>query len=214
MQILLCAATSLEIQPLLQGLQDRHRHMVQVLVTGVGMTAATYALTRAVVSQRPGMILQAGIAGYLDPSLTPGMVVAVGKEYLGDLGVEEHQGFRSVFDLSLAGPDDFPFTGGALVNDGPVLADAGLPVVDGITVNEISTSEQRIGFYREKYHASVESMEGAALHYVALSEKIPFLQVRSLSNFIGERNKGNWHMETALKNLNETVLQLIQKLNP
>ncbi len=51
-----------------------------------------------------------------------------------------------------------------------------------------------IQFYRDTFNPVTESMEGAALHYVCLMEKIPFLQIRSISNYIGERNKKKWDM--------------------
>ena len=55
----------------------------------------------------------------------------------------------------------------------------------------------------------VESMEGAALHYVCLKEKIPFLQIRSVSNYIGERNKKNWNMKESIANLNLELIKII-----
>ena len=53
------------------------------------------------------------------------------------------------------------------------------------------------GFYENKFLPVIESMEGAALHYVCLMEKIPFLQIRSISNYIGERDKKKWNMKDA-----------------
>ena len=32
-------------------------------------------------------------------------------------------------------------------------------------------------------------MEGAALHYACIMEHIPFIQLRAVSNFVGERDK-------------------------
>jgi futalosine hydrolase len=55
-------------------------------------------------------------------------------------------------------------------------------------------------------------MEGAALHFVALQENIPFLQMRSLSNFVGERDKGNWVMDIAIANLNIELERTLSKL--
>ena len=55
-------------------------------------------------------------------------------------------------------------------------------------------------------------MEGAALHYVCLMEKIPFLQIRAVSNVIGERDKSRWKLKEAMKSLNESLVFLIQKL--
>jgi futalosine hydrolase len=84
--------------------------------------------------------------------------------------------------------------------------------VDGVTVNEISTDSTRIDYYRNQLNASVESMEGAAVHYVALQESIPFLQMRSLSNFVGERDKSKWVMDIAIANLNIELERTLTKL--
>jgi futalosine hydrolase len=55
-------------------------------------------------------------------------------------------------------------------------------------------------------------MEGAALHYVCLLEKIPFLQVRSISNYIGERNKKKWNIKESINNLNKELIRLLESL--
>jgi len=55
-------------------------------------------------------------------------------------------------------------------------------------------------------------MEGAALHYVCLLERIPFLQIRSISNETGVRDKARWKMKEALTDLNATLISLIKKL--
>jgi futalosine hydrolase len=55
-------------------------------------------------------------------------------------------------------------------------------------------------------------MEGAALHYVCLMEEIPFLQIRSVSNLLGDRDKKGWKLKEAIEELNESLIALIQKL--
>ena len=87
-----------------------------------------------------------------------------------------------------------------------------MTIVNAVTVNEISTDEKRIEFYRNSLGADIESMEGAALHYVALSENIPFLQMRSLSNFVGERDKNKWVMDIAIANLNLELQRIFLKM--
>ena len=57
-------------------------------------------------------------------------------------------------------------------------------------------------------------MEGAALHYVSLMEKIPFIQIRSISNYIAERNKRNWNMKEAVENLNKELISILLQLKP
>jgi futalosine hydrolase len=48
-------------------------------------------------------------------------------------------------------------------------------------------------------------MEGAAFIYASLSEGIPFIQIRAVSNYIEERDKTTWDLEKALKNLNKVL---------
>jgi futalosine hydrolase len=66
-----------------------------------------------------------------------------------------------------------------------------------------------IKFYRNVFDPAIESMEGAALHYVCLMENIPFLQIRSISNYIGERNKKKWDMMDSIVNLNKALIKTI-----
>jgi futalosine hydrolase len=54
-------------------------------------------------------------------------------------------------------------------------------------------------------------MEGAALHYTALMEGVPFLQLRAISNYIGERDKSMWKMAEAVSRLNEELQKLLTK---
>ena len=66
-----------------------------------------------------------------------------------------------------------------------------------------------IKFYRDAFEPVTESMEGAALHYVCLMEKVPFVQIRGISNYIGERNKQKWEMMDSIINLNDTLIKTI-----
>ena len=84
-----------------------------------------------------------------------------------------------------------------------------MKIVKGISVNQITTSKQMIQFYRDTFDPVAESMEGAALHYVCLLENIPFLQIRSISNYIGERNKKKWDMMDSILNLNHALISII-----
>jgi futalosine hydrolase len=52
-------------------------------------------------------------------------------------------------------------------------------------------------------------MEGAALHYVCLQSGVPFLQLRSVSNTVGVRDKTKWDIKLAITRLNETLIPLL-----
>ncbi|HEU4472943.1 MAG TPA: futalosine hydrolase [Flavisolibacter sp.] len=212
MSLLVCAATDFEILPTLDMLRQQQPAGVDVLITGIGLTAATYSLTRSILQARPSLILQAGIAGSLDPLLPLGKVVAVRAETIGDLGVQEDGSFRSLSGLGLLHPNDPPWQEGKLFNPFVEAAGTGLHPVDAVSVNEISTNSERIEIYRA-LGASVESMEGAALHYVALKENLRFLQIRSISNYAGERDKKKWAMAEAITSLNTALQELILKFS-
>ena len=56
-------------------------------------------------------------------------------------------------------------------------------------------------------------MEGAALHYVCLQENIAFLQLRSVSNDVGVRDKTKWDIRSAIDRLNEQLIRLLEQLH-
>ncbi len=212
MIILLAAATTFEIQPAIDALSAGGTGLdVRPLITGVGAMPAAWSIMRQIDSTRPGLIIQAGIAGCLTRRL-PGEVFAVGEDQFSDQGVWEEGRFKTLFDMKLADGDAFPFTGGRLVNPYPPLLElTGLPCVGALTVNEITTNPERIGWYQQNTTAVVESMEGASLHYVCLQAGVPFLQLRSVSNAVGVRDKTKWDLKLAITRLNETLIPLLTK---
>ncbi|HEX4850546.1 MAG TPA: futalosine hydrolase, partial [Puia sp.] len=214
MHILLIGATNLELDAFDQLLSNKskHKNQVSMAVTGVGLLSTTYSLMRIINKGRPDLILQAGIAGCFHKD-QEGSVVVIREEIIADQGVLENNQFRDIFDLGLAQKNEMPFSNGRLPNPyQKLLKYTGLAAVTGISINEISTDTERIGLYQQSFNPFVESMEGAALHYVCIEERIPFLQMRAISNFIGERNKEKWQMKTAFKALHHELEMLIDKL--
>ena len=114
--------------------------------------------------------------------------------------------------MKLAEANQPPFKKGWLINNSPLIKKTRLEKVTAVTVNEISTEKKIINLYRKKFDPVIESMEGAALHYVCLQENIPFLQLRAVSNYVGERNKKNWLMKESLQNLNNQLTRLLLSL--
>jgi futalosine hydrolase len=87
-----------------------------------------------------------------------------------------------------------------------------MKTVTGVTVNEITTRKERIKQIVKKYDPVTESMEGAALHYVCRSLNVPFLQMRAVCNYIGERDKTKWLIKESLHNLNKSLMSYFDKL--
>lgn len=216
MDILLIAATNLEIQPAIDYLAARNstirNNRFAVLIAGIGSMSTTYWLTKAMGNKPPDMLIQAGIAGSFSADYAPGTAVLINEEVTGDLGVEENNIFNDVFDMGLPQITN-PYTGKSLVNNNTaLLQQQQLPLVKAVTISEISTRKERIQQLQQKYQPVVESMEGAAFHYVALSEKIPFIQLRTISNFVGERDKSKWKMKEAIGLLNEKLIEIVERL--
>jgi futalosine hydrolase len=216
MHLVLTAATPAEIQPAADWLTEQRKSgtfsKTDILITGVGAVATSYCLANYLASTKPAIVMQAGIAGSFHHH-REGETVAVRQDCFADMGAWENEQFRDIFDLGLVEKNRPPFTDRFLLNPyEKLLSIAGLKQVSSITVNEITTDSRRIGWYQQNRSPVVESMEGAAFHYVCLLEKIPFLQVRSISNLVGERDKTKWHMTKAVNNLNENLISLLNKL--
>ncbi len=210
--ITLCAATEFEISRTMEHIR-KHALPVEVLITGVGMLPATYAITHHLVTKKPSLIVQAGVAGTLDELVLPETAVVVSSDCIGDAGVDVNGHFLSLFEMGLAEENEKPWTHGAMVNPhAQLLAMTRLPLVKSVTVNEVTTAKKTIDHYRKGLMAQVETMEGAALHYAALMQGTPFLQIRTISNHIGERDKKKWKMEGALDALNKVLERLLHQL--
>lgn len=213
MKLVIAAATTLEIQPAIDFLQQRQNSVnnnhYHILITGVGSLISTYHLTSYLTTQRPDYCIQAGIGGSFTEAFPPGKLVLIKEEMMGDLGVWTEEGFNDIFDLGLM-HDHMPFMQKRLVN--PYISNwtgLQLSAASGITVNEITTQPLRIKQLQHKYNCQIETMEGAAFHYVCLQQNISFIQCRAVSNFVGERDKGKWKLHEAIQNLNATLIHII-----
>ena len=214
MNILIVAATAIEIKPFLQYMKEGRKDFdIDVLITGIGLTATTYSLAKQFSLKKPDMVIQAGVAGCFDLSIDLGEVVAVKQDTVADQSVVELKKLKTLFDLKLVPHDQFPYKKGWLVNPHKYpLKGTRLKLVKGISVNQISTDKKMIQSYRDAFNPVTESMEGAALHYVCLMENIPFIQLRSISNYIGERNKKKWDMQDSIKNLNDNLINWLESI--
>lgn len=218
MRIIITAATIGEWMPVFVNMNtlytgESQRLKVRFHQSGVGMLASAVSLTRLVSEEKPDLIIQAGIAGCFDPTISLGKVVVVKEEILGDVGVEEDGKWKDLFDLKLEKSNYHPFEKRKLPN--PWLSTYNLlklPELTGITVNQISTQASRIEQLKKKYGAVVESMEGAALHFICRESNIPFIQIRAISNYVGERNKAHWKMKEAIEALNEALVKYVDRL--
>jgi len=218
MRLLVAAATTFELEPLQQFLEQRFQQVeenhyrresleISICITGIGSMQTAFNLAESIAAFNPHFCLQAGVAGAFDRNLPLGELVIVQEEVLGDLGVEDNGRFRDMFDIGLMDAQERPFINKKLINtfsDFPLRLN--LPFVSALTVNTVSGTETTISSRAEHYACALESMEGAAFHYVCLKKKIPFLQVRSISNYVEPRDKSRWKMKEAIEKLNSWLI--------
>lgn len=201
MKILLLSATQFEIQPFLQTTAKW-----DVLIGGVGSTTTAYHLTKQLSHHHYDLIVQAGVGGTFNEVIGLGEVVAVKCDAFGDLGVMQND-FQSIQDMNLSTEMEW------LENKNLLLQKLPYKQVKAITVNTLQTDENVINTLHRKWNAEVESMEGAALHYVCGHQNVSYLQLRSISNKVGVRDKTQWRMKEAIINLNEALVTVFASIH-
>lgn len=228
MHLLFVAATFFEVRPLFDKLRligkssallstYKFRDIpVDLLIPGVGMVPTAYHLGRQLSIQSYDLVINAGIAGTYNASLPLGAVVNVTEECIPEFGAEDGTKFLSVFELGLADPDEWPYRNGKLINYsnfeplGSYLET--LIAVKGITTNTVKGSAESIARMRSQSNADIESMEGAAFFYAAAMAGNPFYQIRSISNLVEERDKSRWNLKLSLKNLNNSLEEILSSI--
>jgi futalosine hydrolase len=199
-----------------KGVYEFRGNNIELLVTGVGPVATAWSLTKRLAADpRPDIVINGGIAGSYRDDIRTGAVLFPLTDTFADTGIEDHEKRLTMFDAGLADPDGFPFSGGVLR-----LADDLFPLVGGlcpsaraITVSRASGSEKTIAALRADFDPDIETMEGAALFYVCLAEKVPFVALRAVSNKVEPRNRAGWNTRLALDNLSVVLEKLLIKLD-
>src|SRR5262245_50637795 len=168
--------------------------------------------SRALSANEHDLALNVGVCGSFNLTIAPGHVVHVVSDRLAEVGAEDGDTFLTPSELNLIGADEFPFSGGRLVNAAPPdnAALQGLRPVHGITVNTVHGCARSIDAAAARFAPDVESMEGAAFMYACLIHRMPFAQVRAVSNVVEKRARAAWKLEEAIDRLAETALAVLE----
>lgn len=204
MKILLVAATRAELALLAEHFSLPEKDFMttpafDVLITGVGMTATAFALGQH-LSKNYGLVLNLGIAGSFNRSIPLGALVNITTDSFYELGAEDKNDFLTIETLG--------FGKSTYTANNNLLHDAlsALPKVTGITVNRVHGNAESIARALKTTEPTTESMEGAAVLYCCEKAELPCLQIRSISNYVEPRNKENWKIGLAIKNLNDWAI--------
>jgi len=212
---LLVAATSAEIKGICGHIEPYVVTTINnnwdVIITGVGMVATVFHLTNALHKNSYSQIINVGLAGAINRDLSLGQVVNVVSDEFAFWGSENKGAFLSVFDLNLQSENEKPFENKIITPEQTKFNLEDIQMVNGLTVQTVTGTALSVDLLLKYYNADVESMEGAAVFYVANQFNISAAQIRGISNYVEPRNRDNWKIKEALDALNHAVLPLIDK---
>ena len=184
-----------------------------MLVTGVGMIPTAVYTSMLLSRQTYDAVINAGICGSFNRQFSLGEVLNVTNDSLPETGAEDGEHFLSLIDLQLIDQDEYPYEGGILKNHSVFESKllSGLRLATGATVNRVLGSRQSIASFVATHNADIETMEGAAFIFACKVHNVRFIQIRSVSNYVEERDKTKWNIPMAMQNLNNLLIGLLNE---
>ena len=199
-------------------------HVVRLLETGPGLVNTARNLTAAIADQRPAMVIQTGCAGVFEGTgLTVGDIGIASREIDVQLGVE------TIEDGTVVAPLPFPILekrshrihhtypldrrlvqkAAAILNE--AFAKTAVKVATGpfLTVVTVTATDKRARKLFNTHDALMENMEGVAAAHVCIDDDIPFLEIRTASNRVGDRDKDTWRPSLAFERAAKAVHAVI-----
>jgi futalosine hydrolase len=180
------------------------KHNLNVLVTGVGGMSTAWAMKQWLsINSVPDLAINAGIAGSFSTELNKGEVVIPISDCFADMGIEIDGKYHTLAEAGLAGRNEAPFEEGLLVMKNRYLEKISslCTTVKAVTVNTATGSPGSIERLIGKFNPDIETMEGATFFYICIREKIPFLALRAITNYVEPGSRSSWEIPLALKNL-------------
>jgi futalosine hydrolase len=197
------------------------------VISGIGKTNASRGTTLLIEQFSPRVIVHLGIGGaYSSSHLRIGDIVVAEKEIYGDEGIFLKDGFHSAETIGI------PFlVRGRKRYFNEFLLDRKLSrMADRIARTTLGTSHKKVKSgpfltlsactgtlkrakeLERRFHAICENMEGAAVAHVCASCGIPMVEIRGISNMVGERDKKKWDIHLAAQNCQKVVMELLREI--
>ncbi|WP_240420179.1 futalosine hydrolase [Paenibacillus periandrae] len=212
MNILVMTAVEVERDAVLRGLHNSSSFHVGI--AGVGAASAA-ARTAALLAAAPyDLVISAGIAGGFADIAKIGSLVIADEIIAADLGAQSADGFLSLDELGF-GSSRIQVDGEWLKRITAALQDAGLSVHTGpiLTVSTVTGSTATASALAARIPgAAAEAMEGYGVAIAAQYGGVPFLELRSISNPVGPRDRSAWRIQDALQALQSASNVLMEVL--
>ncbi|MER7581973.1 futalosine hydrolase [Kitasatospora sp. NPDC097691] len=187
---------------------------VDVLAAGVGPAAAAAAASAALAAHPYALAVSAGIAGGFAPHAPVGATVVADAIVAADLGAETAEGFADVTELGFGTVRHTPPPAAvALVAEALAGRDGatgpGAVVGPVLTVSTVTGSAERAAALAARHPgAAAEAMEGFGVAEAAARYGVPALELRTVSNPVGPRDRTAWRIGEALAALERAFAAL------
>ncbi len=181
-----------------------------VVVSGIGPAPAAAATATALALGSYATVLNLGICGGFRGAAAIGDVVVATDLVAADVGAHSAEGFLGLAELGWA-EESFLVPSDLVQSAADRLRGAGLPVVTGpvLTLSAVTGTDARADELARRHGAVAEAMEGRGIADVAAVHGVPVLEVRTVSNAVGRRDKAAWRFDLALDALSAASAALL-----
>ncbi|NIA08259.1 MAG: futalosine hydrolase [Nitrospiraceae bacterium] len=186
------------------------------LISGLGPVSTAFQLTRFIERMGiPHMVILVGVAGaYRGADLGLGDVCLAVSEAYGDLGRQGPSGIEPIY---LEGEDIQTFfalePGWRKLITSDIVKEIGFHCGPMLTVSCTTGNAERARELHNKARAIVENMEGAAAAQVCDYYQVPLLEIRGISNWIGELDRKKWRIDQALEATARVLKGILEHLS-
>lgn len=182
---------------------------VLVVAGGIGPAAAAACAATVVATAAPAELVSMGIGGaFTGARLASGDVALASTIVFADLGAASPERFLDLNALGLDGGAAVETDAAQLTALRDLLSAAGLHVAVGpvLTLATTTGTNDRATELMALHGAVAEAMEGAGIAHVAVLNGLPVLELRTISNQVGDRDRDAWDLPAALGSLRAAAL--------
>ncbi|GAB6989177.1 futalosine hydrolase [Paenibacillus pini] len=211
-RVLIMTAVEAEQAAVLRGLRGSDRF--DVLLAGVGPASAAAHTSAALSQSEYSLVISAGIAGGFSEVAPIGSVVIAERIIAADLGAETPDGFSSVDELGF-GSSNIETDNKLALMLTSAMAATELTVCCRpiLSVSTATGSAERATILQARVSgAGAEAMEGYGVAEAARIHGLPVLEIRTISNAVGPRDRSAWRIGDALASLELASTILLEVL--
>jgi futalosine hydrolase len=201
-RILIMTSVEAERDAILRGIGTDSR--IDVKLAGVGPISAGIQTAKALTADEYDLVINMGIAGGFTDKAEVGSLVIANEIVSADLGAESPEGFITLDELGFGASTRVKTDSDLVQILLEVMKEENISVQAGniLTLSTVTgTAETTSKLQQREPGALAEAMEGYGVAMAAKEFVLPVLEIRSISNPIGPRDRSAWRIKDALVTL-------------